>query len=185
MAFTVTSVAHAKELLERANDRAKRIQSNAEQRAGMFLHTAESLGMTAAFGFANNVLGKDGVLAVGGVPLDGVVGVALHVAATYGAFGKHDEHMHWLGTGAIAAWIYRQTAMMGAKMAAKNREPQGAAALPYPYPVAMMGPGTPMAPGVAPMMMPPGMAYPPPYAPPPGVPVYPGAPGVPQAGPNG
>jgi hypothetical protein len=169
MAFTVTSVAHARELYEKLENRMKNAKANAEARAGMFLHTAETLGTTAAFGILNNSVGKDGVLAIGHIPVDGVVGTALHLMATYGVFGKHDEHMHWVGTGALASFLYRVSSNFGAKIGPKlpGRHPQqqapaGAGYL-YPYPPApMVGAGAEQQPYAAPYGA---QAAPPPYHP--------------------
>ena len=152
MAFTITSVAQAKDLLEKAEKRTKDAKANAEARAGMFLHTGETLLSTSVFAALNNALGKNGVLSIGGIPVDGVVGTALHVMATYGMFGKHDEHMHWIGTGALASFLYRQSASLGTKVAPKlpwRSQQQGFAESPggagylYPYPPApIVGPAT-------------------------------------------
>ncbi len=144
MAFTVKSVAQAKEMWERAQGKMERLREQAESAIGTGIQMAEVSGAAFGFGYANGRWGENGELAIGGVPVDLGAAVVLHGTAFLGGFGKYSEHGHNLGTGALAACAYRTGAQIGASAAQKaHGHPQNAALAWQQPPPWMLGPSTP------------------------------------------
>ncbi len=127
MAFTMTNVSHAREMLEQAHNKVERaqltmakIREKAESAIATGIQIAEVSGTSFAFGYANGRWGENGELAFGGVPVDLGAAVVLHGVAFLGGLGKYAEHGHNLGTGALAACGYRTGAQIGAAAASKQ-----------------------------------------------------------------
>jgi len=137
MAFTMTNVAQAREMVEQLRHKAERAESMAmkfRKRAqgwiGTTVRVTEVSGAAMAFGYAHGRWGENGELAVAGLPVDIGAAVLLHGAALFGGLGAYAEHGHNLGNGALAAYAYRTGAQIGA--AAASRSLEAAAALHAP-----------------------------------------------------
>ncbi len=128
MAFTLTNVSQAREMVEQAQKKVERAQTTlekfkdkAEGAMATGLKIAEVGGTASAFGYVNGRWGENGELAVVGMPVDLGTAVAMHTVAFLGGFGKYAEHGHNIGTGALAACGYRTAAAAGAKAAAEAK----------------------------------------------------------------
>lgn len=114
-----------------------------QETLGSVLQTVEVGGTAFAFGFMRGKMGdQNGDLDVVGVPASLGAGLALHGLGFLGVFGKHSEHAHNLGDGAIAEYGAVQGMRMGAarsdfsgqrRIAGQRR---GAAGLPQANPFA-------------------------------------------------
>ena len=134
MAFTATSVAQARYMIEQFKHKAARAESammkirqKAEGMIGTGVQMTEVGAAAFAFGYANGRWGENGELTVAGLPVDLGAAVVLHGVALFGGLGKYTEHGHNLGNGALAAVAYRTAMQIGAQAASRSAE---AAALP-------------------------------------------------------
>lgn len=86
-----------------------------QEQLGHVLQTAE-VGATAfGFGFMRGKMGdQEGNLDVAGMPASLTTGVVMHGLGFMGVFGKHSEHAHNIGDGAIAEYAAVQGMRMGA-----------------------------------------------------------------------
>ncbi len=102
------------------------IKEKAEETMGQVLQTAEIAAGAGGFAYLNARMGdiKNGnptpELSVMGLPADLGTAVALHGLAFSGSLGKHKEHAHNLGDGALASYITRVGLRLGATARAKN-----------------------------------------------------------------
>lgn len=113
--FTTTSLARMKEYVERARDKMASLREKTEGIIDTGIAAAEVSGTAFAFGYANARWGENGELKVGGLPVDLGAAVALHGIAFMGGLGKHAEHGHNVGTGALASYTYRLGTQLGAE----------------------------------------------------------------------
>ena len=95
---------------------------NAERNFGAVLALAETLGMAGFMAYANAKYGKNGrgVVEVGGIPADVVIGVIGTAVGFSGYLGKYSEHAHSLANGFLAAYLVRLLMMWGADARMKN-----------------------------------------------------------------
>lgn len=162
MAFTLTNVSQAREMVEQAQKKVERAQTTlekfkdkAEGAMATGLKVAE-VGLTSsAFGYVNGRWGENGELAVMGMPVDLATAVAMHGVAFLGGFGKYSEHAHNIGTGALAACGYRTAAAAGARAAAEAKahsagNPALSGALPWMLPQPPVAPQAQPAPNYVP-----------------------------------
>jgi hypothetical protein len=86
-----------------------------QEQLGHVLQTAE-VGATAfGFGFARGKMGDaEGNLDIAGMPTSLVAAVGMHGLGFMGVFGKHSEHAHNIGDGALAEYAAVQGMRMGA-----------------------------------------------------------------------
>lgn len=86
-----------------------------QEQLGHVLQTAE-VGATAfGFGFARGKMGDaEGNLDIAGMPASLVAAVGMHGLGFMGVFGKHSEHAHNIGDGALAEYAAVQGMRMGA-----------------------------------------------------------------------
>lgn len=86
-----------------------------QETLGNVLQTVEVGGTAFAFGFMRGKMGdQNGDLDVVGVPASLGSAVALHGLGFLGVFGKHSEHAHNLGDGALAEYAAVQGMKLGA-----------------------------------------------------------------------
>lgn len=86
-----------------------------QETLGSVLQTVEVGGAAFAFGFMRGKMGDaNGDLDVVGVPASLGSGIAFHALGFLGVFGKHSDHAHNLGDGAIAEYAAVQGMRMGA-----------------------------------------------------------------------
>lgn len=90
-----------------------------QEQLGHVLQTAE-VGATAfGFGFMRGKMGDaEGNLDVAGMPASLATGVVMHGLGFMGVFGKHSEHAHNIGDGALAEYAAVQGMRMGAARSA-------------------------------------------------------------------
>jgi len=109
-------MASVKEQLERLKARANSMKEKATETMGQVLQTAEIGGTAFVFGYLRGRMGDDnGDLVVAGVPVGLGTGILLHLAGFAGLFGKHDEHAHNLGDGAVSEYLAVLAMRMGAE----------------------------------------------------------------------
>ncbi len=86
-----------------------------QEQMGHMLQAVE-IGATAfGFGFMRGKMGdENGELDVAGIPASLGSAIALHVLGFAGVFGKHGEHAHNIGDGALAEYAAVQGMRMGA-----------------------------------------------------------------------
>lgn len=159
--YSVTSVAHAREMIANARKKMAQMREGAEEVIGEGIRIGEVGAAALGFGYANGRWGENGELAVGGIPVDLGAAVLLHGTAFMGGLGKYAEHGHNLGTGALAAAAYRTGAKIGAAHANKLHGQQ-AAFPPWHAPAAQFAqPFSPQPQAVQPQAAPPnGVALP-------------------------
>lgn len=147
--YTVTSVAHAREMIANARKKMAQMREGAEEVIGEGIRIGEIGAAALGFGYANGRWGENGELAVGGIPVDLGAAVLLHGTAFMGGLGKYAEHGHNLGTGALAAAAYRTGAKIGAEHANKVHA-QHAAFPPWHAPAAQFAQPQPQPQAVQP-----------------------------------
>ncbi len=100
---------------EKLKQRVANLREQGQEQLGHVLQTAE-VGATAfAFGFMRGKMGdQDGNLDVVGIPASLGASVAMHGLGFLGVFGKHSEHAHNLGDGALSEYAAVQGMRMGA-----------------------------------------------------------------------
>lgn len=85
-----------------------------QETLGSVLQTVEVGGTAFAFGFMRGKMGDtNGDLDVVGVPASLGTGILMHGLGFMGVFGKHSEHAHNVGDGAIAEYAAVQGMRMG------------------------------------------------------------------------
>lgn len=90
---------------EKLKARVASLKEKSTEALGQVLQTVEVGGSAFAFGFMRGKMGDDnGELDVVGIPASLGAGVLLHGMGFLGLFGKHSEHAHNLGDGAIAEY---------------------------------------------------------------------------------
>lgn len=95
----------AKEQYEKLKARVASMKEKGQEALGHVLQTVEVGGTSFAFGFMRGKMGdQNGDLDVVGVPASLGTGAAMHVLGFLGIFGKHSEHAHNIGDGAIAEY---------------------------------------------------------------------------------
>ncbi len=107
--------------------RVDNIKEKAEETMGQVLQTAEIAAAAGGFAYANGRMGDmhkghatpEIVIPGVGLPADLGTAVVLHGLAFAGAAGKHKEHAHNLGDGALASFLVRMGLTMGAAKRAK------------------------------------------------------------------
>lgn len=91
------------------------MREKGQEQLGHVLQTAEIGAASFGFAFARGKMGdENGDLDVAGIPVSLGAAVALHGLGFMGVFGKHDEHAHNLGDGALAEYATVQGLRMGA-----------------------------------------------------------------------
>jgi len=118
MAFHTSSLAKAKEHIERIRNTAAKAKEHAERAMGVGIAAVEIGGTAAVMGYVNERYGKpdkdgDNVYAIASVDADLALGVTGHGLGFFGVLGKYSEHGHNLANGGIAAYGYRQGAKYG------------------------------------------------------------------------
>jgi hypothetical protein len=95
----------AKEQYEKLKARVASMKEKGQEALGHVLQTVEVGGTAFAFGFMRGKMGdQNGDLDVVGVPASLGTGAAMHVLGFLGIFGKHSEHAHNIGDGALAEY---------------------------------------------------------------------------------
>lgn len=90
---------------ERLKARVETLKEKGQEAIGSVLQTAEVAGTAFAFGFMRGKMADvEGNLDVVGIPASLGASIALHGLGFLGVFGKHSEHAHNLGDGAIAEY---------------------------------------------------------------------------------
>lgn len=112
--------------------RLAKIREQSTETVGTVLQTAEVAGAAAAFSWANGRYGDldpkagnfDPQKNVMGVPVDLAGAVLLHGLSFTGMLGKHKEHGHNLGDGALASYACRTAMTMGLRAKSKAGQPK-------------------------------------------------------------
>lgn len=90
---------------ERLKARVETLKEKGQEALGSVLQSAEVGGAAFAFGFMRGKMADtDGNLDVVGIPASLGASIALHGLGFLGVFGKHSEHAHNLGDGALAEY---------------------------------------------------------------------------------
>jgi hypothetical protein len=127
------------EKLARAEGTISRVKAKATEAAGEAITTGESVVTSFGFGYARGRFADDkGDWEVWGLPPDLTAGVVAKLMAFTGLFGKYDEHVHAVGTGALCSYgtvkgIELGQAAAEAKPATKGVRPQVGAASRRPW----------------------------------------------------
>ena len=125
MAFALTreqANSEAKTWSEKASDLAQKVDKLAQRAKGLAVKGEEAMGhmvqsmevgMSAlGFGWAE---GRYGSIEVLGIPANLGASVALHGLGYFGMAGKHSEHLHNLGDGALASYLHTMGVGIGAR----------------------------------------------------------------------
>lgn len=129
MAFALTkdqANAEAKTWKEKASELADKVDKLAQRAKGLAVKGEEAMGhmvqsmevgMSAlGFGWAE---GRYGSIELLGIPANLGASVVLHGLGYFGMAGKHSEHLHNLGDGALASYLHT----MGVGIGARSRQP--------------------------------------------------------------
>lgn len=104
---------------ESLRNRLAKIREQSTEAVGQILQTAEIAGAAGGFSWANARYGtqdpKTGDIAktLMGMPIDLGSAVVLHGLSFAGMLGRHKEHGHNLGDGALASYVCRVGTRMG------------------------------------------------------------------------
>jgi hypothetical protein len=100
---------------EKLRERMARWKEQGQEQLGHVLQTAEVGAVAFGFGFMRGKMGdENGNLDVAGIPASLGSAVVLHGLGFMGVFGKHGEHAHNLGDGALAEYAVVHGMRMGA-----------------------------------------------------------------------
>ena len=129
MAFALTreqANSEAKTWKEKASELAEKVDKLAQRAKGLAVKGEEAMGhmvqsmevgMSAlGFGWAE---GRYGSIELLGIPANLGASVVLHGLGYFGMAGKHSEHLHNLGDGALASYLHT----MGVGIGARSRQP--------------------------------------------------------------
>lgn len=129
MAFALTkdqANAEAKTWKDKASELADKVDKLAQRAKGLAVKGEEAMGhmvqsmevgMSAlGFGWAE---GRYGSIELLGIPANLGASVVLHGLGYFGMAGKHSEHLHNLGDGALASYLHT----MGVGIGARSRQP--------------------------------------------------------------
>lgn len=106
----------AKEQYEKLKARVASMKEKGQEALGHVLQTVEVGGTSFAFGFMRGKMGdQNGDLDVVGVPASLGTAVGMHVLGFLGIFGKHSEHAHNIGDGAVAEYAAVAGMRLGAE----------------------------------------------------------------------
>lgn len=104
---------------ERLKARVETLKEKGQEALGSVLQTAEVGGTAFAFGFMRGKMAdQDGNLDVVGIPASLGSSIGLHALGFLGVFGKHSEHAHNLGDGALAEYA----TVAGMRMGTRNED---------------------------------------------------------------
>jgi hypothetical protein len=87
----------------RAQERAETWKEKGEAVLGHVIQTVEVCLMTFGFGLSQGRYGATDVL---GVPIELGSGVVMHLLGFFNVFGKHADHAHNIGDGALGAYFH-------------------------------------------------------------------------------
>ncbi|MDX2086370.1 MAG: hypothetical protein SFX73_00915 [Kofleriaceae bacterium] len=99
--------------LENAKARAASLRESGEKAVERVVRTGEVLGTAGMFAVLN---GRTGGVQLLGVPLDLASGIAMHAFGLLGGAGRHAEHVHNMGDGALASFAVTLGQEVGSRM---------------------------------------------------------------------
>jgi hypothetical protein len=109
---------------EKLKARVATMREKGQEAIGTVLQTVEVGGTAFGFGFMRGKMGDaQGDLDIVGIPASLGTAVAMHGLGFMGVFGKHSEHAHNIGDGALAEY----GAVQGMRLGAARSEFGGAA----------------------------------------------------------
>jgi hypothetical protein len=126
MAGLKISAAEVKQALDdvgRWKARAQTVAKTGERATERIVRTVEVSAAGFALGMAKGKWGPS--LSVWGIPVDLIAGLGLHGLGYLGVAGKHEDHLHAFGDGALAVWFAGLGAGVGAKIGSPKQIKQG------------------------------------------------------------
>ena len=125
MAFALTrdqANSEAKTWREKASDLAQKVDKLAQRAKGLAVKGEEAMGhmvqsmevgvSALGFGWAE---GRYGSIELLGIPANLGASVVMHGLGYFGMAGKHSEHLHNLGDGALASYLHTMGVGIGAR----------------------------------------------------------------------
>lgn len=102
LGFSTADIVRFKNHADRVSSKARAALAKADEAVSTVITTSEVSAASFLFGLAQ---GKYGGIAIVGVPVDLLAGLALHIAAFAGIGGKNSSHLHAFGDGALASFF--------------------------------------------------------------------------------
>jgi hypothetical protein len=130
MATANLSLAQAKKKLELWSTRAKSMRERADSVVDQTLQSVEACAAGSLSGLADGYAGQ--TLAIGGVPVDLLGGLALHGVGYFSGM-KNAKHMHNLADGLLVALCVKQTIKLGARMKENRQQGKSLIGAEEPY----------------------------------------------------